>query len=159
MSRTTVGTEPGSRPPPEDDAAFFGRPKGLLTLSGLEVWERFSFLGMQAILVLHVADTVARGDMGMSAGTAAFVSAAFGTLVHPACGRLADRRLGSHRAVLWGGALIACGHYSTAVPTIEPAYLGVNRATAVAAGLAVVAAGLAVMAAAPWLRRTMHPVH
>ncbi|MFD4414389.1 hypothetical protein [Streptomyces sp. NPDC058476] len=60
VSRSAVDTEPGSRPPPADDHAFLGRPRGLLTLSGLEVWERFSFLGMQAILVLHFADTGGR---------------------------------------------------------------------------------------------------
>ncbi|NEE17788.1 MFS transporter, partial [Streptomyces sp. SID7499] len=51
MSHSTAGTE-SAPPPPEDDHAFFGQPRGLMTLSGLEVWERFSFLGMQAILVL-----------------------------------------------------------------------------------------------------------
>ncbi|GEC04823.1 hypothetical protein SSP24_24780 [Streptomyces spinoverrucosus] len=90
------------------------------TAPGLEVWERFSFLGMLAILVLYFADTLANGGLGMSAGTAASVSAAYGTLVYlvsVAGGRLADRVLGSYRAVLWGGVLIACGHYAMAVPT------------------------------------------
>lgn len=86
MSRTTAEAEPNEpasdQPPPGDDHAFFGQPRGLLTLSGLEVWERFSFLGMQAILVLYFADTVAHGGLGMSAGTAASVSAAYGTLVY-----------------------------------------------------------------------------
>ena len=75
---------------------------------------------MQAILVLYFADTVAHGGMGMVAGTAASVSAAYGTLVYlvsVAGGWLADRILGSYRAVLWGGILIACGHYAMAVPT------------------------------------------
>ena len=120
MSRTEVDAEPGSRPPPEDDHAFLGQPKGLLTLSGLEVWERFSFLGMQAVPVLYFAGTLAHGGMGMSVGTAASVSAAYGTLVYlvsVAGGWLADRIPGSYRAVLWGGVLIACGHYAMAVPT------------------------------------------
>ncbi|MFK4100926.1 peptide MFS transporter [Streptomyces sp. NPDC019531] len=143
MSRTEVDIEPeepgqpGGSPPPEDDTAFFGRPKGLLTLSGLEVWERFSFLGMQAILVLYFADTVASGGMGMSAGTAASVSAAYGTLVYlvsVAGGWLADRILGSYRAVLWGGVLIACGHYAMAVPTGIMTWVGL--------GLISVGAGL-----------------
>jgi dipeptide/tripeptide permease len=84
------------------------------------VWERFSFLGMQAILVLHFADTVTHGGTGMSSGTAASVSAAYGTLVFllpVAGGRLADRILGSFRAALWGGPLIARGHSAMAVPT------------------------------------------
>ncbi|MFD0005142.1 peptide MFS transporter [Streptomyces sp. NPDC127178] len=133
MSRTDLDIEPESGPPPRDDRAFLGQPKGLLTLSGLEVWERFSFLGMQAILVLYFADTVAHGGMGMSAGTAASVSAAYGTLVYlvsVAGGWLADRILGSYRAVLWGGILIACGHYAMAVPTTGMTWVGLGLISA-----------------------------
>ncbi|MFD5414362.1 peptide MFS transporter [Streptomyces nojiriensis] len=115
------------RPPPRDDPAFLGHPRGLATLSGPEVWERFSFLGMQAVLVLHFADTVADGGLGMAPGTAASVSAAYGTMVYlvsVAGGWLADRILGSYRAVLWGGILIACGHYAMAVPTATTTWVG-----------------------------------
>ncbi|GAA2407546.1 peptide MFS transporter [Streptomyces pulveraceus] len=132
MSHTATDIEP-SQPPPEDDHAFFGQPRGLMTLSGLEVWERFSFLGMQAILVLYFADTVARGGMGMEAGTAASVSAAYGTLVYlvsVAGGWLADRILGSYRAVLYGGILIACGHYAMAVPTDAMTWVGLGLISA-----------------------------
>ncbi|WP_326767156.1 peptide MFS transporter [Streptomyces sp. NBC_01591] len=132
MSHTATDTEP-SQPPPEDDHAFFGQPRGLMTLSGLEVWERFSFLGMQAILVLYFADTVAHGGMGMEAGTAASVSAAYGTLVYlvsVAGGWLADRILGSYRAVLYGGILIACGHYAMAVPTDTMTWVGLGLISA-----------------------------
>ncbi|MES9507601.1 peptide MFS transporter [Streptomyces sp. NPDC000609] len=132
MSHTATDIEP-SQPPPEDDHAFFGQPRGLMTLSGLEVWERFSFLGMQAILVLYFADTVARGGMGMEAGTAASVSAAYGTLVYlvsVAGGWLADRILGSYRAVLYGGILIACGHYAMAVPTDTMTWVGLGLISA-----------------------------
>jgi POT family proton-dependent oligopeptide transporter len=104
-----------------------------MTLSGLEVWERFSFLGMQAILVLYFADTVARGGMGMEPGTAASVSAAYGTLVYlvsVAGGWLADRILGSYRAVLYGGILIACGHYAMAVPTDTMTWVGLGLISA-----------------------------
>ncbi|WP_406394186.1 peptide MFS transporter [Streptomyces sp. NBC_00882] len=136
MSRTEVEIEPeepGGKPSPADDTAFLGQPKGLLTLSGLEVWERFSFLGMQAILVLYFADTLAHGGLGMSAGTAASVSAAYGTLVYlvsVAGGWLADRILGSYRAVLWGGVLIACGHYAMAVPTGTMTWVGLGLISA-----------------------------
>ncbi|MEU9357403.1 peptide MFS transporter [Streptomyces sp. NPDC048301] len=132
MSHTTTGTEP-AQPPPEDDRAFFGQPRGLMTLSGLEVWERFSFLGMQAILVLYFADTVANGGLGMNPGTAASVSAAYGTLVYlvsVAGGWLADRILGSYRAVLYGGILIACGHYAMAVPTATMTWVGLGLISA-----------------------------
>lgn len=121
------------RPPPQDDHSFLGHPRGLATLSGLEVWERFSFLGMQAILVLYFADAVADGGLGMSPGTAASVSAAYGTMVYlvsVAGGWLADRILGSYRAVLWGGVLIACGHYAMAVPTAAMTWVGLGLISA-----------------------------
>ncbi|WP_345748090.1 peptide MFS transporter [Streptomyces sp. ODS28] len=116
---------------------FLGHPRGLLPLSGLEVWERFSFLGMQAILVLYFADSVAGGGMGMASGTAASVVAAYGTLVYlvsVAGGWLADRILGSYRAVLLGGVLIACGHYTMAVPYPAATWAGL--------GLIIVGTGL-----------------
>lgn len=132
MSHAAADTE-AAQPPPGDDHAFFGQPRGLMTLSGLEVWERFSFLGMQAILVLYFADTVAHGGMGMEAGTAASVSAAYGTLVYlvsVAGGWLADRILGSYRAVLYGGILIAFGHYAMAVPTDVMTWVGLGLISA-----------------------------
>ncbi|MFD9359091.1 peptide MFS transporter [Streptomyces sp. NPDC060031] len=134
---TTAVGEPGDpeadQPPARDDHAFLGHPRGLATLSGLEVWERFSFLGMQAILVLYFADTVANGGLGMDPGTAASVSAAYGTMVYlvsVAGGWLADRILGSYRAVLWGGILIACGHYAMAVPTAAMTWAGLGLISA-----------------------------
>ncbi|MFB6674075.1 peptide MFS transporter [Streptomyces sp. NPDC057684] len=149
MSRTTAEAEPhepaSDQPPPGDDHAFFGQPRGLLTLSGLEVWERFSFLGMQAILVLYFADTVAHGGLGMSAGTAASVSAAYGTLVYLVSvggGWLADRILGSYRAVLYGGILIACGHYAMAVPTAAMTWVGLGL---ISAGTGLVKPNVATM--------------
>ncbi|MGW8686534.1 peptide MFS transporter [Streptomyces sp. NPDC055817] len=149
MSRTTAEAEPNKpasdQPPPGDDQAFFGQPRGLLTLSGLEVWERFSFLGMQAILVLYFADTVAHGGLGMFAGTAASVSAAYGTLVYLVSvggGWLADRILGSYRAVLYGGILIACGHYAMAVPTAAMTWVGLGL---ISAGTGLVKPNVATM--------------
>ncbi|GAB2833142.1 peptide MFS transporter [Streptomyces daliensis] len=124
------GNGPGER-------TFLSHPRGLLPLSGLEVWERFSFLGMQAILVLYFADGLANGGLGMASGTAASVVAAYGTLVYlvsVAGGWLADRILGSYRAVLYGGILIACGHYSMAVPTPAMTWAGL--------GLIIIGTGL-----------------
>ncbi|WP_424215445.1 peptide MFS transporter [Streptomyces sp. BI20] len=118
-------------PPERDDHAFLGHPRGLATLSGLEVWERFSFLGMQAILVLYFADK-AHG-LGMDPGTAASVTAGYGVLVYlvsVAGGWLADRILGSYRSVLWGGVLIACGHYTMAVPAAWATWTGLGLISA-----------------------------
>jgi POT family proton-dependent oligopeptide transporter len=134
LSGTLTSTESNEeQPPQQDNHAFLGHPRGLLTLSSLEVWERFSFLGMQAILVLYFADTVGHGGLGMAAGTAASVSAAYGTLVYLLSvggGWLADRILGSYRAVLWGGILIAIGHYSMAVPSEASTWVGLGLISA-----------------------------
>ncbi|MEW1718496.1 peptide MFS transporter [Streptomyces sp. NPDC093109] len=130
---TTDPVAPEDEPPPRDDHAFLGHPRGLLTLSGLEVWERFSFLGMQAILVLYFVASLKEGGLGMEPGTAASLSAAYGTLVYllsVAGGWLADRVLGSYRAVLWGGILIAVGHYAMAVPTAAMTWAGLGLISA-----------------------------
>lgn len=119
--------------PPGGKHAFFDQPKGLGTLSGLEIWERFSFLGMQAILVLYFADTVAAGGLGMAPGAAASVAAGYGTLVYLVSvggGWLADRILGTYRAVLWGGILIACGHYAMGIPASAATWAGLGLISA-----------------------------
>ncbi len=111
------------------DRSFFGHPKGLLTLFGLETWERFSFLGMQAILVLFFADSTAHGGLGMAQNSAASVTAAYGTLVYLLSvlgGWVADRMLGAYHSVLYGGILIACGHYCMAVPATLTTWSGLG---------------------------------
>ncbi|MFF3498513.1 peptide MFS transporter [Streptomyces sp. NPDC003247] len=137
MSSAEVDVESADRPPPRDDAVpgrrFPGRPGGLLALCGLTAWERFSFLGVQAVLVLHFTDAVAHGGLGMPAGTAVPLAAALGALVHLASvagGRLADRALGPYRSVLWGGALTACGLYALAVPTTGTTWVGLGLVVA-----------------------------
>lgn len=113
----------------ERDHRFLGHPLGLLTLSGLEVWERFSFLGMQAILVLFFSASEADNGLGMTPGAAASVAAGYSTLVYllsVAGGWIADRMLGSYRSVLYGGVLIACGHYAMAVPVDAFTWIGLG---------------------------------
>ncbi|MDJ1133734.1 peptide MFS transporter [Streptomyces iconiensis] len=112
---------------------FLGQPRGLLTLSGLEVWERFSFLGMQAILVLFFSASEADNGLGMEPGAAASVAAGYSTLVYllsVAGGWIADRMLGSYRSVLYGGVLIACGHYAMAVPHPASTWIGLGLISA-----------------------------
>jgi len=124
---TTEDARPAGPAVDPDDRAFFGHPRGLSTLFGLEVWERFSFLGMQAILVLFFTATVADDGLGMEAGQAASIAAGYGTMVYLVSvggGWIADRVLGSYRAVLWGGILIACGHYTMAIPAELSTWLG-----------------------------------
>lgn len=136
-SHTTEPADSSDEEPPPSDRAFFGHPRGLLTLFGAEMWERFSWMGMQAILVLYFADSLSDGGMGFGDSAASSISAAYGTLVYLLAvvgGWLADRVLGSYRSVLYGGILIACGHYSMAVPSPGMTWVGL--------GLIVVGTGL-----------------
>ncbi|MGW7247296.1 peptide MFS transporter [Streptomyces decoyicus] len=111
---------PSDSPPAEGDRWFFGHPRGLVTLFSVEMWERFSWYALQALLVLYLSDTAAHGGLGMEQGEAASLVSAYGTLVYLLSvvgGWFADRLIGGRRSVLIGGVAIACGHYAMAVPT------------------------------------------
>ncbi len=94
-----------------------GYPRGLVTLCLTEMWERFSFFGMIAILVLYLTAPVSEGGLGMSEGLGIAVFSTYVAIVGMlpvAGGWVADRLLGARRTVLVGGILIACGHYAMA---------------------------------------------
>ena len=108
-------------PPPEHegDRAFFGHPRGLMTLATTELWERFSYYGMRAILLLYLTDTVANGGLAMDGTTGAAFVSIYGTSVYLLSvvgGWLADRVIGARRSVLYGGVIIAAGHVALTVP-------------------------------------------
>lgn len=118
---------PSDSPPTEGDRWFFGHPRGLVTLFSVEMWERFSWYALQALLVLYLSDTAAHGGLGMSQGAAASLVSAYGTLVYLLSvvgGWFADRLIGGRRSVLIGGVAIACGHYAMAVPTAWSTWAG-----------------------------------
>ena len=97
-----------------DRSGFFGHPRGLFTLFLTELWERFSYYGMRAILILFMVAPAAAGGLGMSTVKAASIYGAYTGSVYFATipgGWIADRLLGLRRAVLVGGILIALGHY------------------------------------------------
>jgi proton-dependent oligopeptide transporter, POT family len=102
-------------------------PSGLYTLFFLEMWERFSYYGMRAILFLFMVATLERGGMGFSEQYAGAVYGLYTAGVYflsvPG-GWIADRLIGQQRAVWWGGVIIAAGHFSLAVPRIETFFLG-----------------------------------
>lgn len=109
------------------DQGFFGHPRGLSTLFFTELWERFSYYGMRAILILFMTAAPASGGLGYDTGTAGAVYGLYTSMVYMMSlpgGWIADRLIGQQAAVLWGGVLIMCGHFSMAVPTLGAFYLG-----------------------------------
>jgi proton-dependent oligopeptide transporter, POT family len=98
---------------------FFGHPKGLFTLFFTEFWERFSYYGMRAILVFYMYYEVSEGGLGLDQTLALSIMSIYGSLVYMSGiigGWLADRILGTSRAVFFGGILIMLGHIALAIP-------------------------------------------
>jgi len=100
-------------------------PGALFLLFFAELWERFSYYGMRALLVLYMVDQVVLGDatdtmtgMGYSKEMAYAVYAAYGAMVYATPvigGLLAERVLGYRKAIIWGGVLMALGHFAMAI--------------------------------------------
>jgi POT family proton-dependent oligopeptide transporter len=112
---------------PVEDTRFFGHPRGLSTLFFTEMWERFSYYGMRALLILFMTAAPATGGLGFDTGTAGAVYGLYTSMVYMTTlpgGWIADRLIGPQRAVLYGGVLIAAGHFSMAVPSLTTFYLG-----------------------------------
>ncbi len=101
------------------------QPPGLYLLFGVEMWERFSYYGMRAFLVLFLVSSA--GGLGWSKQEAANLYGWYTGLVYltPLIGGyLADRWLGTHRAVIIGSIIIAAGHFSLAMQSLPTFYLG-----------------------------------
>ena len=110
-----------------DGTEWFGHPSGLATLFFTEMWERFSYYGMRALLVLFMTDLVARGGLGMTDATATAIYGLYTFSVYAVAlpgGWIADRLTGQRNAVLYGGIVIAAGHFTLAIPTLAAFYLG-----------------------------------
>lgn len=115
-------------------SVFAGQPNGLSTLFFAELWERFSYYGMRALLTLFIVTPIASGGLGLTSVDAARVYGNYTMAVYLLSipgGYIADRYLGARQAVLIGGSTIALGHFSLALPTEVSFY----------AGLALVALG------------------
>ncbi len=108
------------------ETGFFGHPRGLATLFFTEMWERFSYYGMRALLLLFMTDSAYKG-LGMSNEQSGAVYGLYTFGVYALAlpgGWIADRLIGQRRAVLYGGVLIAMGHYCLAIPSIATFYAG-----------------------------------
>ena len=108
---------------------FFGHPLGLRTLFLTEMWERMSFYGMRALLVLYMTGVIdqANGGLGFSQIDAQAIYGIYVGMVYflvvPG-GWLADNLLGHQKAVLYGAIVIMLGHFTLALPLEQTFYLG-----------------------------------
>jgi POT family proton-dependent oligopeptide transporter len=108
---------------------WFGHPRGLSTLFFSEMWERFSYYGMRALLVLFLTAPEELGGAGFSAAKAGLIYGMYTALVYlvgvPG-GWLADKFLGLRNAVLYGGIGIMIGHICLAMPSMTTFYVGLG---------------------------------
>lgn len=117
------------------DRRFFGQPWALAHIFGVEMWERFSFYGMQAILLIYMYHSVAEGGLGIDQTVATGIVGAYGGSVYLATilgAWVADRLLGSERVLFYSAIVIMAGHIALAV---LPGMVGLG------AGLVLVAIG------------------
>jgi POT family proton-dependent oligopeptide transporter len=100
-----------------DTGGLGGHPRGLTTLFFTEMWERFSYYGMRALLILFMVKTAAEGGLGFDTKRAAAIYGTYTMSVYLLSilgGFIADNFIGARRAVLVGGIIIATGHFAMA---------------------------------------------
>jgi POT family proton-dependent oligopeptide transporter len=121
---TTAVKDPSQR-------ELFGHPVGLFILFFTEMWERFSYYGMRAILVLYLVQTTtdANPGLGWSNGEALALYGWYTMLVYVASipgGWIADKFIGQKKSVLYGGILLVAGHSILAVEQLWAFYTGLG---------------------------------
>ncbi|MFE3140612.1 peptide MFS transporter [Streptomyces scopuliridis] len=148
MTADVTGQPTGSKLPSPDERGFLGWPRWFVTLFGTDLWERFSFYGMAALLFLFAAEPKASGGLGLGNSTAAALFGVYLSSVFMASlpgGWLGDRIFGARRAVLYGGVLIALGHLTMALPSTPTFFAGMLL---LAAGTGLLKPNLATMLSA-----------
>ena len=133
-SPDTPTREAAATPHVPDREEWFGHPRGLSTLFFTEMWERFSYYGMRALLVLFMTAsmTAANPGLGFDDGKAGALYGLYTSMVYLLAlpgGWVADRIWGQRKAVFVGGCIIALGHFTLAgplvgLPDIPTFYLG-----------------------------------
>ncbi|MCH3884218.1 peptide MFS transporter [Tenacibaculum aquimarinum] len=109
MSDTTINTS--------EEQQMFGHPKGLFYLFFAELWERFSFYGMRALLTLYMVQEIFKAISERDTATAV-VYASYGSLVYASTvigGQISDKILGMRSSIFLGGILMAIGHFVLAI--------------------------------------------
>ncbi len=123
------GDDGGPPGPTEEQVAeqktLFGHPTGLYMLFFAEMWERFSYYGMRALLVLYIV----KGFLHMGDTEAYAIYGAYTALVYATPfigGMIADKLLGARRAVVLGGLLMAAGHLVMTVESELPFFMALS---------------------------------
>ena len=109
------------------NAGATAHPRGLRTLFFTEMWERFSYYGMRALLILFMTAAVTDGGLGFEAPEAGAIYGLFTSAVYLLAlpgGWVADRLLGQQQAVWYGGILISAGNFLLAVQGLWSFYVG-----------------------------------
>ncbi|MCG9553364.1 peptide MFS transporter [Vibrio sp. Isolate31] len=120
---------------------IFGHPRGLFLLFSTELWERFSYYAMRAILVLFLTDTTINGGLGWSTKDALDLYGIYTGLVYitPLIGGwIADNYLGQRKSIFIGGVLMALGQFTLALPS---GFMGLDQVSALYLGLALLISG------------------
>ncbi|HYC76389.1 MAG TPA: peptide MFS transporter [Planctomycetota bacterium] len=127
MAAPTAPVAPGAQPfvPDGSEPTWFGHPKGLFTLFFAELWERFCYYGMRALLAVYVADQFFNGDKEAAGG----MYGAFTALIYALGffgGIVADRVLGYRRSIMVGGVFMAVGEFLLMIPSQDFFLLGLG---------------------------------
>ena len=110
-------TRPGADTP-RTERTFFGQPWGLANLFGIELWERFSFYGMQALLSFYMYYATTEGGLGIDRPTALSIVGAYGGFVYMmalVASFVGDRLLGPERTLYYSAILVMIGHVMLAL--------------------------------------------
>lgn len=130
---------------PGYEKTLLGHPRGLANLFMTEMWERYSFYGMRALLVLYLATNVADGGLGMNDATAVAIYSVYNAMVYLLAlpgGWLGDRVWGARKAVAVAGVIIMTGHFLLAVPAQASFFIGLAF---IAVGSGVLKANISTM--------------
>ena len=114
--------------PSREDRGLFGHPRGLPWMLNVEMWERFSYYGMRAILLYFITDTAANGGLGLSANSGQVILASYSAAVYLLAipgGIFADRIIGPWLSTLYGGVVIMAGHICLTIPTTVTSWTGI----------------------------------
>ena len=114
--------------PSREDRGLFGHPRGLPWMLNVEMWERFSYYGMRAILLYFIVDTVGNGGLGLSNNSGEVILAVYSAAVYLLAipgGIFADRVIGPWLSTLYGGLVIMAGHVCLSIPVPAVSWLGI----------------------------------